>query len=222
LNYDYNLLVIGGGAAGFFSALSAAESAPNMKIGLLEKSGKLLSKVRISGGGRCNVTNAQDQIKNFSKSYPRGEKFMYKLLHQFNQQNTIEWFIDRGVKLHAEPDGRMFPVSNDSSSIVDCLMQEAEKAKKLLDKEAEKAKKLAEKKPVEKKPVEKKPAAKKEKKVEEEVESNTFGTFIHEVLEDLYQPFSRRDSVGELKMPQPPSLQPEDIDKMLKGHVLLQ
>ena len=129
MNYDYNLLVIGGGAAGFFSALSAAESAPNMKIGLLEKSGKLLSKVRISGGGRCNVTNAQDQIKIFSKSYPRGEKFMYKLLHQFNQQNTIEWFIDRGVKLHAEPDGRMFPISNDSSSIVDCLMQEAEKAK---------------------------------------------------------------------------------------------
>ncbi len=129
MTYDYNLLVIGGGAAGFFSALSAAESAPNMKIGLLEKSGKLLSKVRISGGGRCNVTNAQEQIKIFSKSYPRGEKFMYKLLHQFNQRNTIEWFMERGVKLHAEPDGRMFPISNDSSSIVDCLMNEAEKAK---------------------------------------------------------------------------------------------
>jgi predicted Rossmann fold flavoprotein len=129
LSYDYNLLVIGGGAAGFFSALSAAESAPSMKIGLLEKSGKLLSKVRISGGGRCNVTNAQEQIKIFSKSYPRGEKFMYKLLHQFNQRNTIEWFMERGVKLHAEPDGRMFPISNDSSSIVDCLMNEAEKAK---------------------------------------------------------------------------------------------
>ena len=129
MSYDYNLLVIGGGAAGFFSALSAAESAPNMKIALLEKSGKLLSKVRISGGGRCNVTNAQEQIKIFSKSYPRGEKFMYKLLHQFNQRNTIEWFMERGVKLHAEPDGRMFPISNDSSSIVDCLMNEAEKAK---------------------------------------------------------------------------------------------
>lgn len=129
MSYDYNLLVIGGGAAGFFSALSAAESAPNMKIALLEKSGKLLSKVRISGGGRCNVTNAQEQIKIFSKSYPRGEKFMYKLLHQFNQRNTIEWFMERGVKLHAEPDGRMFPISNDSSSIVDCLMDEAEKAK---------------------------------------------------------------------------------------------
>lgn len=129
LKYDYDLLVIGGGAAGFFAAISAAESAPSMKIGILEKTSKLLSKVRVSGGGRCNVTNAQDQIKAFSKSYPRGEKFIYRLLHQFNQQNTVEWFADRGVKLHAEPDGRMFPVSNDSSSIVDCLMDAADKLK---------------------------------------------------------------------------------------------
>jgi predicted Rossmann fold flavoprotein len=129
LKYDYDLLVIGGGAAGFFAAISAAESAPSMKICILEKTGKLLSKVRVSGGGRCNVTNSQDQIKAFSKSYPRGEKFIYRLLHQFNQQNTIEWFADRGVKLHAEPDGRMFPISNDSSSIVDCLMDAADKLK---------------------------------------------------------------------------------------------
>jgi predicted Rossmann fold flavoprotein len=129
LKYDYDLLVIGGGAAGFFSAISAAENASTMKIGLLEKTGKLLSKVRVSGGGRCNVTNAQNQLKAFSKSYPRGEKFIYKLLHQFNQENTVQWFADRGVKLHAEPDGRMFPISNDSASIVDCLMDAAEKLK---------------------------------------------------------------------------------------------
>jgi predicted Rossmann fold flavoprotein len=94
----------------------------------LEKSSKLLSKVRISGGGRCNVTNAERDLKQFSKAYPRGEKFMFRLLHQFGPADTVEWFAKRGVKLLAEADGRMFPSSNSSEEIIHCLMNAAQAA----------------------------------------------------------------------------------------------
>lgn len=120
-----DIAVIGGGAAGFFSALSCKAHHPHARVTLYEKSGKLLSKVKISGGGRCNVTNACGNISEFAKHYPRGEKFMKKALRQFSAEDTIQWFAKRGVNLAAEADMRMFPTTNDSQSIVDCLLQEA-------------------------------------------------------------------------------------------------
>jgi predicted Rossmann fold flavoprotein len=119
------LVVVGGGAAGFFCAINAAAANPQLKVILLEKSNKLLSKVRISGGGRCNVTHACFDIPQLIKKYPRGGNFLKKAFHHFSPKDTIKWFADRGVLLKEEADGRMFPVSNDSSSIVECLVHEA-------------------------------------------------------------------------------------------------
>jgi predicted Rossmann fold flavoprotein len=119
------LVVIGGGAAGFFCAVNAAEMNQDLKVVLLEKSNKLLSKVKVSGGGRCNVTHACFDIKEMSLHYPRGEHFVRKAFHQFFTTDTIEWFERRGVKLKAEADGRMFPVTDSSQSIIDCLLKEA-------------------------------------------------------------------------------------------------
>jgi predicted Rossmann fold flavoprotein len=121
------LIVIGGGAAGFFCAINAARMNPHVKVTLLEKTSKLLSKVKISGGGRCNVTHACFDIAEMSKRYPRGSNFVKKAFHQFSATDTIKWFEERGVKLKAEADGRMFPVSNSSQTIVDCLLDEANK-----------------------------------------------------------------------------------------------
>ncbi|MEI2740028.1 MAG: NAD(P)/FAD-dependent oxidoreductase [Chitinophagaceae bacterium] len=119
------LVVIGGGAAGFFCAVNAARLNPVLKIIIIEKTGKLLSKVKVSGGGRCNVTHACFNIAEMSKNYPRGENFVKKTFHQFFTTDTLRWFEERGVKLKAEPDGRMFPVSDSSQSIIDCLLTEA-------------------------------------------------------------------------------------------------
>ena len=119
------LVVIGGGAAGFFCAVNAARLNPNLQVILLEKTSKLLSKVRISGGGRCNVTHALFDIAEMSRRYPRGQNFVKKTFHQFFTTDTIQWFEKRGVKLKAEDDGRMFPVSDSSQSIINCLMNEA-------------------------------------------------------------------------------------------------
>ena len=124
----FDAVIIGGGAAGFMAAIQAAETAPRTRVAILEKSSKLLSKVRISGGGRCNVTNSERDLKQFSRAYPRGEKFMFRLLHQFGPADTVNWFAQRGVKLVAEDDGRMFPSSNSSDEIVQCLMHAAENA----------------------------------------------------------------------------------------------
>jgi predicted Rossmann fold flavoprotein len=121
------LMVIGGGAAGFFCAVNAARMNPELKVILLEKSGKLLSKVKVSGGGRCNVTHACFDIKDMSMNYPRGEHFVRKAFHQFFTTDTIEWFESRGVTLKTEEDGRMFPVTDSSQSIIDCLLREANK-----------------------------------------------------------------------------------------------
>src|SRR5688572_29324301 len=118
------LIVIGGGAAGFFCAVNAARLNPKHKVVILEKTSKLLSKVKVSGGGRCNVTNALFDITEMSKRYPRGMNFVKKTFHQFFTSDTIKWFEDRGVALKAEHDGRMFPVTNSSQTIIDCLMQE--------------------------------------------------------------------------------------------------
>lgn len=118
------LCVIGGGAAGFFCAIQAAASAHHLKVIILEKTGKILQKVKISGGGRCNVTHACFEIPELSKKYPRGEHFLKKSLHWFSPKDTIQWFAERGVSLVAEPDGRMFPTTNQSQTIIDCLMKE--------------------------------------------------------------------------------------------------
>ena len=123
------LIVIGGGAAGFFCAVNAARMNPQLKVVLLEKSNKLLSKVKVSGGGRCNTTNACTEISDLVKKYPRGEQFLKKAFHRFSTKDTVAWFSARGVELHAEADGRMFPVTNDSQTIINCLLQEADSCK---------------------------------------------------------------------------------------------
>ncbi|MEC7755546.1 MAG: NAD(P)/FAD-dependent oxidoreductase [Bacteroidota bacterium] len=119
--------IIGGGAAGFFAAISCKMHAPNARVVLYEKSVKLLAKVKVSGGGRCNVTNGCQGISTFAAHYPRGEKHLKKAFSQFNASDTIEWFESRGVQLKEEADGRVFPVTDDSQTIVDCLLNEARK-----------------------------------------------------------------------------------------------
>jgi predicted Rossmann fold flavoprotein len=121
------LIVIGGGAAGFFCAVNAARMNPALKVTIVEKTGKLLSKVKVSGGGRCNVTHACFDIAYMSKKYPRGQNFVKKTFHQFFTTDTIEWFKERGVELKTEKDGRMFPQTNTSQTIVDCLLREADR-----------------------------------------------------------------------------------------------
>lgn len=115
--------VIGGGAAGFFAAIHAAES--GNKVTIFEKSTKLLSKVKVSGGGRCNVTNECREVSKLVKFYPRGERFLRKVFSRFSVSDTIAWFEGRGVPLKTEPDGRIFPVSDSSQSIIDALEREA-------------------------------------------------------------------------------------------------
>jgi len=119
-----HLIVIGGGAAGFFCAVNAARMYPHVKVTILEKSNKLLSKVKISGGGRCNVTHACFEIAEMAKQYPRGGNFVKKAFHRFFTTDTIKWFEERGVELKTEPDGRMFPVTDSSQTIIDCLIRE--------------------------------------------------------------------------------------------------
>ena len=121
------LIVIGGGAAGIFCAVNAARRAPDLKVLVLEKTGKLLSKVRVSGGGRCNVTHACYDIGEMAKRYPRGGHFVRKAFHRWFTTDTIGWFRERGVELKTEEDGRMFPVSDSSQTIIDCLMKEVNK-----------------------------------------------------------------------------------------------
>lgn len=134
------LIVIGGGAAGFFCAASAATFNPDLEIIIIEKTTKLLSKVKVSGGGRCNVTHSCFSIAQMIKNYPRGENFLKKAFHQFFTTDTIEWFKEKGVELKTEPDGRMFPVTNSSQTIIDCLMKEVNRAgiKILMNKEVKK------------------------------------------------------------------------------------
>ncbi len=123
------LVVIGGGAAGFFCAINAARLNPNLDVCILEKSNKLLAKVKVSGGGRCNTTHACFEIPELVQKYPRGQNFLKKTFHWFNTNDTIEWFASRGVDLKTEADGRMFPQTNDSQTIIDCLLKEADKYK---------------------------------------------------------------------------------------------
>jgi predicted Rossmann fold flavoprotein len=121
------LIVIGGGAAGFFCAVNAASQNNNLEVTIVEKTNKLLSKVKVSGGGRCNVTHACFSIAEMIKKYPRGERFLKQAFHHFFTSDTIEWFQKRNIKLKTEVDGRMFPESNSSETIINCLLQEANK-----------------------------------------------------------------------------------------------
>ena len=116
--------IIGGGAAGFFSAISVKEHHPNAQVVILEKSQKTLAKVKVSGGGRCNVTNACVNINQLAAAYPRGEMFLKKAFGTFNTQHAMEWFESRGVPLTTQEDQCVFPVSQNSQSIIDCLMNE--------------------------------------------------------------------------------------------------
>lgn len=118
---DYDLIIIGGGAAGFFAAINAKETVPHLKVAILEKSLKCLSKVRISGGGRCNVTHSCFDPKVLTTYYPRGSRELLGPFTRFQPKDTIDWFEAHGVKLKTEKDGRMFPVTDSSETIIQCL-----------------------------------------------------------------------------------------------------
>ncbi|MGB3465089.1 MAG: NAD(P)/FAD-dependent oxidoreductase [Cyclobacteriaceae bacterium] len=118
----YDVIVCGGGASGFFSAINIAMKVPGLKIAILEKTGKLLSKVRISGGGRCNVTNGRTSPSELVRYYPRGEKKLYNLMKSFGPAEMINWLNNFGVDLKTEDDLRVFPITNDSQTIIDCFM----------------------------------------------------------------------------------------------------
>ncbi len=123
--YTLEIVILGGGAAGFFAAISAKKYFPQAHVRVFEKTSKFLGKVKISGGGRCNVTNALSNHRLLSEKYPRGEKFLRKAFEQFDTKATMEWFENRGVPLKTYPDLCVFPISNESQSIIDCLWKES-------------------------------------------------------------------------------------------------
>ncbi|MBK8492456.1 MAG: NAD(P)/FAD-dependent oxidoreductase [Saprospirales bacterium] len=124
----HKVLIIGGGAAGFFAAITCAEENPEAEVLILEKGKDVLGKVKVSGGGRCNVTNGSFDPRELVKNYPRGGKALLGPFHRFCTGDTMEWFESRGVPLKVEDDGRVFPVSNSSQSIIDCLQSAAHQA----------------------------------------------------------------------------------------------
>lgn len=128
MNQNFDIIIVGGGAAGFFTAINIAEKKPKLKIVILERGSEVLQKVRISGGGRCNVTHACFEPNELVKFYPRGEKELRGPFHQFCSGDTIEWFQNHGVELKIEDDGRMFPVSNSSQTIIDCFLKATQKS----------------------------------------------------------------------------------------------
>jgi predicted Rossmann fold flavoprotein len=127
MNQNYDLIIVGGGAAGFFTAINIVEKNPKLKVAILERGTEVLNKVRISGGGRCNVTHACFEPNELVKFYPRGEKELRGPFHQFCSGDTVEWFEKHGVELKIEADGRMFPVSNSSQTIIDCFQDATKK-----------------------------------------------------------------------------------------------
>ncbi|MBL7977221.1 MAG: NAD(P)/FAD-dependent oxidoreductase [Bacteroidetes Order II. Incertae sedis bacterium] len=123
-----DILVIGGGAAGFFAAIQATTSNPNANVCILERAPYVLGKVRISGGGRCNVTHHCFDPSALIRHYPRGGKALIGPFNRFNPKHTVAWFAERGIALKTEADGRMFPVSDSSETIIQCLTEAAKKA----------------------------------------------------------------------------------------------
>ncbi|RYD21719.1 MAG: NAD(P)/FAD-dependent oxidoreductase [Verrucomicrobiaceae bacterium] len=126
---ELDLAVIGGGASGFFTALQFAELAPGKTVAIFEKGNHFLQKVRISGGGRCNVTHACFDPGELSKNYPRGSRELRSAFHRWQPNDTVEWFRRHGVELKAEPDGRMFPVTDRSDTVIDCFLEQARRQK---------------------------------------------------------------------------------------------
>src|SRR5271169_3190777 len=122
------VLVAGGGAAGFIAAIACAEADPRAEVTVHEAAGRPLAKVRISGGGRCNVTHACADVGDFARNFPRGSRELIGPLHRFGPAETVAWFRQRGVELKTEDDGRMFPVSDRSATVVDCLVEAARRA----------------------------------------------------------------------------------------------
>lgn len=131
-----HVAIIGGGAAGFFSAITVKENYPQAEVVIFEKTKNILSKVKVSGGGRCNVTNACNNITELIKAYPRGGKSLKKAFHTFNTKHTIKWFESRGVPLVTQDDGCIFPASQDAQSIIDCFISETKKYEIKVIKEA--------------------------------------------------------------------------------------
>jgi len=127
MNQNFDIIIVGGGAAGFFTAINIVEKNPKLKVAILERGQEVLTKVRISGGGRCNVTHACFVPNDLVKFYPRGEKELRGPFHQFCSGDTIEWFEKHSVELKIEEDGRMFPVSNSSQTIIDCFQNATKK-----------------------------------------------------------------------------------------------
>ena len=127
MNTTFDVIIIGAGAAGFFTAINIAEQNPDLKIAILERGNSILQKVKISGGGRCNVTHACFDPKELTQYYPRGEKELLGPFHQFCCGDTFEWFDNHGVPLKIEDDGRVFPESNTSQTIIDCFSTEVKK-----------------------------------------------------------------------------------------------
>jgi predicted Rossmann fold flavoprotein len=122
------IAIVGGGAAGFFAAITCAETNPANEVSIYERGSEFLTKVRISGGGRCNVTHACFEARAMSERYPRGKRALISPLHRFSPTETVAWFEKRGVRLKTEPDGRMFPETDSSQTIIDCLIGEAQAA----------------------------------------------------------------------------------------------
>ena len=127
MNTNFDIIIVGGGAAGFFAAINIVENNPKLKVAILERGKTVLEKVRISGGGRCNVTHACFVPNDLVKFYPRGEKELRGPFHQFCSGDTIEWFQKHNVELKIEDDGRMFPISNNSQTIIDCFLLATQK-----------------------------------------------------------------------------------------------
>jgi predicted Rossmann fold flavoprotein len=123
------IAIIGGGAAGFFAAIHAASANKTNEVTIYEKTGKLLTKVLVSGGGRCNVTHACFENNRLTTNYPRGERPLKSAFTRFSTKDTVEWFSSRGIKLKTESDGRMFPITDNSETIANCLLNEAKKLK---------------------------------------------------------------------------------------------
>jgi predicted Rossmann fold flavoprotein len=122
------IAIMGGGAAGFFAAIACARANPKNEVSVFERGSHFLTKVRISGGGRCNVTHACFEPRALGASYPRGERALISPFYRFSPNDTVDWFEARGVRLKVEQDGRMFPVTDSSSTIIDCLVEEARRA----------------------------------------------------------------------------------------------